>query len=220
MNNDLIIFGAGGRVGRAAVAEAVARGHHVTAVVRDPAKYQDLSGERVTVVQGDVTDPRSVAALAPGHRAAVNASARLDIGSEDYFTAAANALIAGLAEAGVRRLLVLGIATTLETSPGVRIMDGPDFPAEWRAFAQGHVAEFELLSTAGPELDWLMVVPPLDLNADAEPTGGYRTAVGTVLEGPGRISHADLAIALLDEIDTPRHSRVQLAVTAATAHGA
>ncbi|MCI3935457.1 NAD(P)-dependent oxidoreductase [Streptomyces sp. AN091965] len=220
MNNDLIIFGAGGRVGRAAVAEAVARGHHVTAVVRDPAKYQDLSGERVTVVQGDVTDPRSVAALAPGHRAAVNASARLDIGSEDYFTAAANALIAGLVEAGVRRLLVLGIATTLETSPGVRIMDGPDFPAEWRAFAQGHVAEFELLSTAGPELDWLMVVPPLDLNADAEPTGGYRTAVGTVLEGPGRISHADLAIALLDEIDTPRHSRVQLAVTAATAHGA
>ncbi|QCX81866.1 short chain dehydrogenase [Streptomyces sp. YIM 121038] len=220
MNNDLIIFGAGGRVGRAAVAEAVARGHRVTAVVRDPAKYQDLGGERVTVVQGDVTDPRSVAALAPGHRAAVNASARLDIGSEDYFTAAARALTAGLAAAGVRRLLVLGIATTLETSPGVRIMDGADFPADWRAFAQGHVAEFELLSTAGPELDWLMVVPPLDLNADAEPTGGYRTAVGTVLEGPGRISHADLAIALLDEIETPRHSRVQLAVTAATADGA
>ncbi|WP_078868834.1 NAD(P)-dependent oxidoreductase [Streptomyces sp. NRRL B-1347] len=217
MNSDIIIFGAGGRVGRAAVAEAVARGHRVTAVVRDPAKYQDLGGERVAVVQGDVTDPRSVAALAPGHRAAVNASARLDIGSEDHFTAAAGALIAGLAEAGVRRLLVLGIATTLETAPGVRIMDGADFPAQWRAFAQGHVAEFELLSTAGPELDWLMVVPPLDLTAEAAPTGGYRTAVGTVLDGPGRISHADLALALLDEIEAPRHSRVQLAVTAAAA---
>ncbi|QDQ15844.1 NAD(P)-dependent oxidoreductase [Streptomyces spectabilis] len=217
MNKDLIVFGAGGRVGRAAVAEAVARGHRVTAVVRDPAKYQDLGGDHVTVVQGDVTDPRSVAALAPGHRAAVNASARLDTGSEEYFTAAAGALVAGLAEAGVRRLLVLGIATTLETAPGVRIMDGADFPQEWRAFAQGHVAEFELLSAAGPELDWLMVVPPLDLNADATPTGGYRTAVGTVLDGPDRISHADLAIALLDEIDTPRHSRVQLAVTAAAA---
>ncbi|MCQ8773663.1 NAD(P)-dependent oxidoreductase [Streptomyces telluris] len=217
MSNDIIIFGAGGRVGRAAVAEAVARGHRVTAVVRDPAKHQDLGGDGVAVVQGDVTDPRSVAALAAGHGAVLNASVRLDIGSEEYFTAAANALIAGLAEAGVRRLLTMGIATTLETAPGVRVMDGPEFPEVWRAFAQGHVAEYELLSTAGPDLDWLMVVPPLDLNADAESTGGYRTAVGTVLDGPGRISHADLAIAVLDEMETPRHSRVQLAVTAAAA---
>ncbi|MFE0173649.1 NAD(P)-dependent oxidoreductase [Streptomyces sp. NPDC059002] len=218
MNNDIIIFGAGGRVGRAAVAEAVSRGHRVTAVVRDPVKHRDLGGERVTVVRGDVTDPHAVAALAVGHDAALNASVRLDIGSEEFFAAAASALITGLGEAGVRRLLTLGIATTLETSPGIRIMDGPEFPEAWRAFAQGHVAEYELLSQAGPELDWLMVVPPLDLNADAEPTGGYRTAIGTVLDGPGRISHADLAIAVLDEIETPRHSRVQLAVTAAAPH--
>ncbi|MER6998786.1 NAD(P)H-binding protein [Streptomyces sp. NPDC000410] len=211
--NDIIIFGAGGRVGRAAVAEAVARGHRVTAVVRDPAKYPDLDGQRVTVVQGDATDAASVARLAAGHSAAVNASARLDIPSEEYFTSAAKALIAGLGEAGVRRLLVLGIATTLQTAPGVRIMDAPDFPAAYRTFSQGHVAEFEVLRSADPaELDWLMVVPPMDLNPEAPRTGGYRTAVGTVLDGPGVISHADLAIALLDEIETPRHSRVQLAV--------
>ncbi|MCA6092285.1 NAD(P)H-binding protein [Streptomyces sp. SCA3-4] len=216
MSNDIIIFGAGGRVGRAAVAEAVSRGHRVTAVVRDPAKHQDLSGAQVTVVQGDVTDPQSVAALAAGHGAALNASVRLDVGSEEFFTAAASALIQGLAAAGVRRLVTLGIATTLETSPGVRIMDGPEFPEAWRAFAQGHVAEYELLSAAGPGLDWLMIVPPLDLNADAESTGGYRMAIGTVLDGPGRISHPDLAIAVLDEIETARHSRVQLAVTAAS----
>ncbi|MFD3534963.1 NAD(P)-dependent oxidoreductase [Streptomyces sp. NPDC058664] len=215
MSNDIIVFGAGGRVGRAVVAEAVARGHRVTAVVRDPSKYRDLEGGSVTLVRGDVTDPASVAALAAGHDAAVNASARLDVPSEEYFTAAAKALVGGLEEAGVRRLLTLGIATTLETGPGVRIMDAPEFPAEWRAFAQGHVAEFALLSAeAGPGLDWLMVVPPLDLNAEAEPTGGYRTAVGSVIEGPGRIAHADLALALLDEIERPRHSRVQLAVSA------
>ncbi|MFD7977119.1 NAD(P)-dependent oxidoreductase [Streptomyces sp. NPDC059071] len=209
----IIVFGAGGRVGRAAVAEAVARGHHVTAVVRDPAKYPDLAGTGAAVVGGDATDPDAVAALAAGHDAAVNASARLDIPSEQYFTAAARALVTGLRKAGVGRLVVLGIATTLETAPGTRLMDAPEFPAEWRAFAQGHVAEFELLTAeAGEELDWLMVVPPLDLNPEAPVTGGYRTAVGTVLDGPGRIAHGDLARAIVDEIDGPRHSRVQLAV--------
>ncbi|MER6099197.1 NAD(P)H-binding protein [Streptomyces sp. NPDC001728] len=213
-SRNIIVFGAGGRVGRAAVAEAVARGHRVTAVVRDPSKYADLAGSPVMLVQGDVTDPASVAALAAGHDAAVNASARLDVSSEEYFTAAAKALMAGLGEAGVRRLLVLGIATTLETEPGVRIMDAPEFPEQWRLFSQGHVAEFALLSAeAGPELDWLMVVPGQDLDAEAEVTGGYRTAVGTVIEGPGRIAHRDLALALLDEIERPRHSRVQLAVS-------
>lgn len=210
----VIVFGAGGRVGRAAVAEAVARGHRVTAVVRDPARHRDLDGGRVTLVRGDATDAESVAALAAGHDAALNTTARLDLPSEEFFTAAARALVTGLTAAGVGRLVTLGIATTLETAPGVRLMDAPEFPAEWRAFAQGHVAEFALLTAeAGPDLDWLMVVPPLDLNPDAERTGAYRTAVGTVIEGPGRIAHADLALALLDEIEHPRHSRTQLAVS-------
>ncbi|KOG15871.1 MULTISPECIES: NAD(P)-dependent oxidoreductase [Streptomyces] len=210
----IVVFGAGGRVGRAAVAEAVARGHRVTAVVRDPEAYRDLEGEGVSLVRGDATDAASVAALAAGHDAAVNAAVRLDVPSVDFFTATAKALAGGLVEAGVGRLLTLGIATTLETAPGVRPMDAPDFPAEWRAFSQGHVAEFELLTAGvGPEIDWLMVVPPMDLDAEAERTGAYRTEVGRVVDGPGRIGHADLALALLDEIERPRHSRVQLAVS-------
>ncbi|MEV0447417.1 NAD(P)H-binding protein [Streptomyces sp. NPDC050600] len=199
---------------RAAVAEAAARGHRVTAVVRDPAKHRDLDGDRVTVVRGDATDAESVAALAAGHDAALNAAARLDVPSEEFFTAAARALVTGLTAAGVERLLTLGIATTLETAPGPRLMDAPDFPAAWRAFAQGHVAEFALLTAEAGALDWLMVVPTLDLDPEAERTGSYRTAVGTVLDGPGRIAHADLALALLDEIEHPRHSRTQLAVSA------
>ncbi|MBC9712709.1 NAD(P)H-binding protein [Streptomyces sp. TRM66268-LWL] len=210
----IVIFGAGGRVGSAAVAEAVRRGHTVTAVVRDPAKYPDLGSDQVTVVRGDVTDAAAVASLAAGHDAAVNASARLDMPAEEYFTAAARALITGLEKAGVPRLLVLGIASTLETAPGVRVMDDPAFPEEYRVFSQGHVAEFGLLREQADALDWLMVVPPLNLDAEAPVTGTYRTAVGTVIEGEGRIAHADLAVALLDEIERPAHHRVQLAVSA------
>ncbi|MEU8541447.1 NAD(P)H-binding protein [Streptomyces sp. NPDC048717] len=209
----LLVFGAGGRVGRAVVAEATARGLGVTAVVRDPAKYRDLQGDSVRLVQGDVTDPDAVAALAPGHTAAVNATVRLDVPSVGHYTAAARALVAGLPKGGVDRLVVVGIATTLETAPGVRVMDAPEFPEEYRAFSQGHVAEFELLAAeAGPELDWLMVVPPMDLNPGAPVTGGYRSAVGTVLDGAGSIAHADLARAIVDEAVGARHHRVQLAV--------
>ncbi|MGW4815347.1 NAD(P)-dependent oxidoreductase [Kitasatospora cineracea] len=209
----IVVFGAGGRVGRAAVAEAVRRGHAVTAVVRDPDRHPEpAAAAGVAVVRGDATDPAAVAAAAAGHDAAVNATARLGVPSVEHFTAAARALLDGLGRAGVGRLLVLGIATTLETAPGVRIMDDPRFPAEYRAFSQGHVAEFELLAAEAGPLDWLMVVPPMDLTPDAPATGRYTSAVGTVT-GTGRISHADLAVALLEEIESPRHHAVQLAVS-------
>jgi putative NADH-flavin reductase len=72
--------------------------------------------------------------------------------------------------------------------------------------------EFETLTAAREELDWVMVVPPMNLDGAGPRTGRYRSAVGTVLDGTGHISHPDLAIALLDEIDAPRHHRIQLAV--------
>lgn len=219
--SSMVVFGAGGKVGRAAVAEAVRRGHRVTAVVRDPSKHPDLASDApsvVRVVRGDVTDADSVAAVAAGHDAALNATARMDVPSEQHFVAAAQALAKGLRRAGVHRLVVVGIATTLETAPGMRVMDDPAFPAEYRAFSQGHVAEFEAL-TAVPEeeLDWLMVVPPMNLDPAGPRTGRYRTARGTAPAGPsptepGHISHPDLAIALVDELTKPTHSRIQLAV--------
>ncbi|MFF0449787.1 NAD(P)-dependent oxidoreductase [Streptomyces sp. NPDC004609] len=212
--SDIIVFGAGGRVGRAVLAEAVARGHGVTAVVRDPAKYPDLGEGRagVGVVRGDATDAESVARLAPGHRAAVNASARLDVPSEEFFVGTAQALVSGLTTAGVGRFLAVGIAATLETSPGVRFMDAPDFPEPHRVFSQGHAAEWEALRETAGALDWLMVCPPVELDPQAPRTGRYRTAEGRIIDGGGHVSHADLAIALLDEIDSPRHRRIQLAV--------
>jgi uncharacterized protein YbjT (DUF2867 family) len=63
----IVVYGAGGRAGRAVTAEARGRGHRVTAVVRDPARYGDLEAEGVRVVRGDVTDrstvPRSSAGM-------------------------------------------------------------------------------------------------------------------------------------------------------------
>lgn len=208
----IVVFGAGGKAGRKAVAEAVSRGHQVTAVVRDPTAHADLGGDNVTVVSGDVTDPTSVAAVAVGHDAAVQAAYQSDIPVDKFFPQAAGALLDGLAKAGVGRLVLVGIGTQLEVSPGVKVHDTPDFPAAGRAFSLAHVAELEVLQKSGAEIDWLVLAPPpVMLDNEAERTGTYRTG-GTSVIPAESFSYADVAVALIDEIDTPRHHRALVAI--------
>ncbi|MFC7450674.1 NAD(P)-dependent oxidoreductase [Rhodococcus daqingensis] len=212
----IIIFGAGGRAGRRAVAEAVARGHKVTAVVRDPGRHPELAETGADLVAGDVTDPDSVAVLGAGHDAAINAAARLDVSSSEFYVAAAEALLDGLGRALVGRLLVVGIGTLLETEPGVRVLDAPGFPAEAREFSLGHAAELEVLRGADTSVDWLMLAPPpVVLDEAAERTGQYRIGGTSVLAdeaGARPFSFADLAVALIGEVERPRHSRDLVAV--------
>lgn len=212
----IVVFGAGGRAGRRTVAEAVARGHQVTAVLRDPASHPNLAGEGVTVVPGDVTEAESVATVATGHDAVISTVARLDVPSEQFYVSAARALLTGLARAGVGRLVLVGIGTTLEATPGMPVHDAPGFPAEGRAFSLGHAAEFEVLRTADTGLDWVVLAPPpVVLDAEAERTGRYRTGGTQVLPAEADsapFSYADLAVVLVDEALTPKHHRSLVAV--------
>ncbi|MER6005518.1 NAD(P)H-binding protein [Nonomuraea angiospora] len=216
----IVVFGAGGRAGVRVVAEAVGRGHEVTAVVRDPGKYAGVwgssgagsSGARVRVVAGDVTDLAGVAEVAAGHDAAVQVAARLDMSSEEFYTAAARALVGGLGRAGVSRLVAVGIGSLLEVSPGVRLVDTPDFPAEARAFSLGHAAELEVFEKSG--LDWVVLAPPpVLLDESASRTGRYRIGGGEVPALEPAFSFADLGVAVVDEVERPRHHRVQVAVS-------
>src|ERR1700704_6538321 len=97
----IVVFGAGGRAGRAAVEEARRRGHQVTAIVRDPAKHRDLATDGVRIVAGDVTEVNSVVQLAEGHDAAI--SSVYDAGAQPdvFFAGAARALLDGRTRAGV-----------------------------------------------------------------------------------------------------------------------
>ncbi|WP_436771287.1 NAD(P)-dependent oxidoreductase [Yinghuangia sp. YIM S09857] len=226
------VFGAGGRAGRAVVAEAVARGYAVTAVVRDPSRHADLTDltdpagrARVALVAGDVTDPADVARAAAGHAAAVSAAYTPDTGSRAFYGAASAALVQGLAKAGVGRLVHVGIATTVETEPGVRLMDAPGFPEEWREFARGHADAIDTFTAAGggadggggDGLDWLVVCPPMLLD-EADRTGTYRIGGARPVDAArvdvgGHISYADLALAVVDEIARPTRHRTVAAVS-------
>ena len=207
---NIIVFGAGGRAGRPTVAEAARRGHTVTAVVRDPAKYPDLAADGVTgvtVVAGDVTDAASVAALAKGHDVAVNTAAAMD---EGHFVAAARALVEGLGTAGVQRLVAVGIGGALEVAPGVPAYDSDTLPEEARAFSRNHAAQLPLLQAS--DLDWVVLAPPLVFLDEGPGTGGYRLGDTQAIPGADKFAYADLALALVDEATAPTRSREMVAV--------
>ena len=207
----IVVFGAGGRAGSRVVAEAARRGHQVTAVVRDPAKYADLERSGVTVVAGDVTDEASVAAVSAGHDAAVSAVFAADADPAQFYTSAAEALVSGLIEGGVGRVVTVGVGTALEAAPGVAVHDTPEFPAEYRGFSVGHSTEIAILGAS--DLDWAVVTPPPAVLTEGEGTGSYRTG-GTSLLPPveGDFSYADLALALVDEATDGKHHRTVVAV--------
>ena len=210
----IVVFGAGGRAGRAVLAEAATRGWTATAVVRDPARHSDLrtdgdSGGRVEVQAGDVTDADAVATQAAGHDAAVHAAASLTVPAAEFFPAAATALLGGLAAAGVPRLVAVGLASQLPDVTGTPLIDTPGYPSEYREFMLGHGAGLEVFRTAHTVVDWLVVAPAGDFDHGGPRTGRYRVVPG---DAASRISYTDLAIAVADEIERPRHHRLQLGV--------
>ncbi|MFD9355653.1 NAD(P)-dependent oxidoreductase [Streptomyces sp. NPDC060031] len=193
----IIVFGGRGRVGRAVVAEARARGYEVTVAGR---------------ADGEVTSAVDVARLAAGHDLAVAAVYDPQVAPGEFFPAAGRALAVGLSEAGVRRLVSVGLASVLPTGSGALLMDTPGYPQEWREFSVGHGDGTDALRAAAPAgLDWAVLSPAGDF-ADGEPAGGYAFAPA---DAAGRISHADFARAVLDEAVAPTVHAAHAGVAAA-----
>lgn len=216
----IVIFGAGGRAGRAITAEARHRGHQVTAAVRDPDRHPDLAAAGVTVVRGDVRDVDATSSIPRGHAAVVStvtpasspaALAGLGPLDERFFADGVDALLEGLPRAGVRRLVLIGLFANLLGADGRPVLDDPAaFPAQLRPFALSHTAGLDRLRAADTEVDWLMLTPPAGLDPAGPRLGRYRTGGDTA--PPTGLSYADLAVAVLDEIDAPAHHRTRISV--------
>jgi putative NADH-flavin reductase len=202
----VVLFGASGMVGSRVLAELVRRGHTVTAVVRHPERVKAEPG--VSVVQGDITDPATVASAAKGADAAISAYSPPPTDPVVLLNAA-RSLLAGLAEAGVRRLIVVGGAGSLEVAPGVQLIDAPSFPTAWLAIAVAHRDVLPVLKQSN--IDWTYFSPAALIEPGIR-TGKFRLG-GTRLvandQGESRISAEDYAVALVDELDNPRHIRQQ-----------
>lgn len=215
----IIVFGAGGRAGRAVVAEAVDRGHRVTAVVRNPDRYEGPTTEGVRVVRGDVTKAEDVERLAVGHDAAVSAVARLDVPAAPFYTAATQALIDGLGAPGPERLVVVGIGTNLRTPAGIPAHDADGMPDDAREFSRGHHAGVRMLQETTSDLDWVVLAPPL-VFLDEEDGGGPVVLGGDTVSDPAEtaasFSYPEVASAVLGEIEAPTRHRALVSIARAS----
>jgi len=205
----IVLFGATGNVGQRITAEALRRGHDVVGVVRDPAAAQSPD-PRVRLVRGDATSADSVAEVARGADAVVSAiSPRPNARGlpAPSLVTNARALVAGLRRAGVSRVLYVGGAGSLEVAPGQALLDQPGFPEAYRAEAVEGRDALTVWRQEAEGLDWTFLSPAIEI-APGERTGKYRTTDDQVLadaNGRSFISFEDYAVAVLDELETPRH---------------
>jgi putative NADH-flavin reductase len=206
----IVIFGVTGNAGSRIASEALRRGHAVVGVVREPGKAPI---EGVEMRQGDVLDAASVAEVARGADVVISAVGPGNFERSPFLANAAKALIAGLKEAGVKRLLVVGGAGGLEAAPGLQLVDTPGFPEAWKGIALSHRDAWHVFAE-GPDLDWTYVAPAA-MFEPGERTGKYRTGTNELIgdaHGSSRISMEDYAIALMDEVEKPAHVRSRMSV--------
>jgi len=200
----IALIGATGYVGSALREEALARGHQVTAIVSNPSKL--TPAPRLTAQAVDVMNTDALAAAFAGHAAVISAfsgHARQDV--RGYYVRGIRSVIEAARRAGCR-LLVVGGAGSLEVAPGKQLVDTPDFPAQWKGSAEGARDALHLLR-ATTNLDWTMLSPAANLEPGPR-TGKFRLGGDKLLvdaEGKSRISTADYAVAMLDELETPTH---------------
>lgn len=205
----IALYGATGMIGQSILKEALLRGHDVTAIVRDPSKL--TPADHMRAVKGDVLDTAGVAATVKGHDAVIS-SINAPNDDPQVFVRAAHSLIDGLKQAGVKRLISVGGAGSLEIAPGVKLFDTPDFPAAWRPGAKALGDALEVYRTA--DLDWTFVSPAMMI-APGERTGKFRVGGDQLLtdaNGESKISVDDYAIALLDELEQPKNLRRRMTV--------
>jgi uncharacterized protein len=205
----VVIFGASGMIGSRILNELLNRGHHVTAVVRDTSRVEHRSG--LVVEKGNVLDPGSVAVLSSGSQAAISAYGP---GSEDTakLLKATGCLITGLAKVQVPRFIMVGGAGSLEVAPGVQLIDAPNFPPAYKSIALAHRDALEILKKS--ELTWTSVSPAAFIEPGAR-TGHFRLGTDQLLtdkNGESRISAEDFAVAVVNELENPRHPHQRFTV--------
>ena len=197
------LIGASGKAGSRVLDELLRRGHRVTAIARNADNLAARSG--VTPKRGDASQTETLAPLIAGHDAVISATR--------FTSTDPRALLAAVKQAGVPRLLVVGGAGSLVTASGAQVVDAPDFPGTHKPEALAG-REFLKLLHGEPALDWTFLSPSVAFAPGAR-TGKFRLGRDDLLvdaSGASAISMEDYAIALVDELETPRHARQRFTV--------
>jgi putative NADH-flavin reductase len=197
------VIGATGKIGSKITAELLQRGHSVTAIARNPEKAPHEPNLRA--VKGDVTDPQSVAPSVSGHDAVIS--------SAPFNPGISVKVLEAVRKSGVKRYIAVGGAGSLKAADGRLVMDNPQIPAAWLPSIKEGAELLRLLRT-DHDLEWTFFSPAV-LIGPGERTGKFRLGGDEVVmaaDGKSSISYDDYAIALVDELEHPRHVRARFTI--------
>jgi putative NADH-flavin reductase len=203
------IVGATGFIGSKVRDEALSRGHIVTAITRSPQKLPQA--DHIIPAPADVNDVPVLAGYFNGQDAIIHSySPAREISAQEKKDAQRTgtlSIVAAMRAAGVKRILAVGGAGSLEVAPGVINFDRPDFPPEYQGGARA-TAQIKDLLRAEKDLDWTFLCPSHSI-APGERTGKFRLGGDQLLvaaDGVSRISVEDYAVAMIDELENPKHT--------------
>jgi putative NADH-flavin reductase len=193
----ILLLGATGRTGRLVLAQAIERGHDVTALVRSAAKMGSFY-PRLSIREGDPLSAPVLEQALPGHEAVISALGPVGRGPMTVHADGARALTAAMGKTIVRRLLVVSTGLCFE---GIGLI-----PAFLRRFVFKNIVEDSRnmeRCIEQSQLDWTIVRPPRLL--DGAGRGKYRAQEKGLPPGGSTIDRADLAHALLDFLEQRVH---------------
>jgi putative NADH-flavin reductase len=203
------LIGASGFVGASILTELLNRGHEVAGIVRKPESVT-VKNDKLTVKAVDVLDTEALTTAIKGCDAVISAFNAGWTNPNLYhdFITGSGAIQQAVKAAGVSRLIVIGGAGSLEID-GKQLVDGPDFPADYKA---GATAARDYLNTLKTEKDlqWTFFSPAIEMHPgiDTGRTAQYRLGKDNpIFNEAGRsiLSVQDLAVVIVDELESNKH---------------
>ncbi|EQA43357.1 dihydrodipicolinate reductase-like domain protein [Leptospira broomii serovar Hurstbridge str. 5399] len=202
----IIVYGATGMIGQRIVDEALSRGHEVVAVSRNPSALK-LEHPKLSKRSGNITDPKSVEILSNDADVIISAIGPDKGGNPSTLSDAARSILEGTSKSGNKPFYFVGGAGSLEIAPHLQLVDTPTFPEAYKSAALAHREALRIFQNSSSK-HWTYLSPAAMI-APGERTGKYRLGGDQLVldsEGNSKISAEDYAVALLDEIESPKHT--------------
>ena len=211
----IVLIGASGFIGSVILKEALDRGHKVTAVVRHPEKIT-LVHKNLVKKEGDVSFSETLSEVSKGADtviSAYNPGWKNPVIAEET-TRVYKAILEGVRLSGVKRFLVVGGAASLYISPGKRLMDTGVIPESFLPAVRALADVYLIDLTAEKSIDWVFFSPAGIIEPGLR-TGKFRLGKDDMIvneKGESQISVQDYAVAMIDEVEKPKHHRERFTI--------
>ena len=205
---NVVLIGASGFVGNAILNELLSRGHKVTAVVRNPEKI-NVSNSNLEIAKADIADTNAMVGICKG-KEAINSAYNPGWTNPDIYEETLRnypLILEAAKRSGAKRLLCVGGAGTLFCAPGLRVVDSGAIPDAIMGGVKS-LGEFYLNTLMNEkDIDWIFFSPAGTLEPGKR-TGKFRLGKDDLIIDENGISHIsveDYAVAMVDELENPKH---------------